>query len=244
MVLLSNSQVDHIHDLLLNQGVKFDSLRLDLLDHICCMVEQKMEAENLSFSMAVQNSIRQFGEDGLHKTHEATIFMLNSKSIFMKKISSLVGIVGSIIACTGGLFKIAHWPGANFMLLSGIAAIVLMYLPLLIVIKFRETESTLLKFSYLAGLFGAMVNGIGVVFRLLHFPGANVLIISSLLIIGLIFIPIYFTHAYRLAENKLSSLAFAGVLFVTLFLLYGLTYSGDSKTMGNSVYIMHQSIID
>ncbi|MEQ9261784.1 MAG: DMT family transporter [Owenweeksia sp.] len=243
MVLLSNKQVDQIHDLLLNQGVKLDSLRLDLLDHVCCLVEDKME-KGISFHTALHNSIKQFGEDGLHKTNEATLSMLNSKSILMKKISSIIGILGSIAACSGGFFKIMHWPGANMLLLSGIVAIVLLYLPLLIVVKFRETESTLLKFSYLAGLFGAMVNGIGVVFKLLHFPGANYLIIASLLIIGLIFMPIYFTHAFRLAENKLSNLAFAGVLFVALFLLYGLTNSGNGRVMSDSVFIMHQDMMD
>ena len=243
MVSLSDNQIDTIHDLLLGRGITLDSLRFDLLDHVCCMVEEKKET-GVNFQLALKDSIQQFGEDGLHKTQEATLSLLNSKSIIMKKISAVLGIISSVLACAGGLFKIMHWPGANVLLLSGIVGIVFLYLPMLIIVKFRETESTLLKFSYVAGLFGAMVNGLGALFKLMHFPGANFLIITSLLIIGLIFMPIYFTHAVRLAENKLSNLAFAGVLLVALFLLYGLTGAGNSSTMSDSVYVMHQNLMD
>ena len=43
MAQLKQNQVDSIFDLLLTHGVSYESLQLDLLDHICCMVEQKMD---------------------------------------------------------------------------------------------------------------------------------------------------------------------------------------------------------
>ena len=61
MVSLSDNQIDTIHDLLLGRGITLDSLRFDLLDHVCCMVEEKMET-GVNFQIALKDSIQQWFE--------------------------------------------------------------------------------------------------------------------------------------------------------------------------------------
>lgn len=242
MVLLSDNQVNKIHDLLINRGVRYESLRLDLLDHICCIVEIKM-VDGTSFDEALKEAVRQFGTDGLQRTHEATIYLLTLKFRIMKKIMSYIGLIGGIIACSGASFKIMHWPGANILFILGMLLILVLYLPMLMVAKVKETDSGTLKATYITGILGAMVNGVAILFKFMHLPGANLLIIASIIIIALIFLPVYLTHSYRLAENKLSSLAFVAVLFTGVFIFYGLTNIGKSSVVRDSIYLMHQNQI-
>ena len=220
--MLSDNQVDRIHDLLLDHGVKYDRLRTDLLDHICCIVERQMSS-GVSFESALKFSVNAFGENGLRRTHEATIHLLTLKLKIMRKVMSIFGLIGGLLTSNGVFFKMMHWPGADISLVLGILAIVFLYLPLLIFIKIKEANAGRLKAIYTSGIFGAIIHGLGVLFKLMHWPGGSQLMIISIAIIGLVFMPLYFTYNYKLAENKLSSLAFSAVLFSGIFLLYGIT---------------------
>ena len=60
MVMLSEQQIDKIFDLIVDNGVSYESLQVDLLDHVCCMVEQKME-EGKSFGDSLKLAMQEFG---------------------------------------------------------------------------------------------------------------------------------------------------------------------------------------
>ena len=42
---LTEKQIDFIADDLENRGLTFDDLRAELVDHVCCMVEEEMEVD-------------------------------------------------------------------------------------------------------------------------------------------------------------------------------------------------------
>lgn len=44
MASLSNNQVNIINDLIVQNGVHLNELKIDIIDHICCMVEKKMDS--------------------------------------------------------------------------------------------------------------------------------------------------------------------------------------------------------
>ena len=45
MYLLSDKQIDHILSDIRRRGVEMEDLQYNLLDHICCILEQELEAQ-------------------------------------------------------------------------------------------------------------------------------------------------------------------------------------------------------
>lgn len=240
MVLLSNREVDTIHDLLLTRGVSHDSLRMDLLDHLCCMVEERMDL-GAPFEVALSESTDGFGPQGFEKTQEETLYLLTSKLRTMKKITSIFGIVGSALTLMGILFKIMHWPMAGILLVLGIVLIAFLFMPLVLSVRLKESSTTMARFVNITGVSAALVFLVSVLFKIMHWPYANVLMTGSLFAVAFIFIPGYFIRSYRTAENKLMSVAYTLVMFTAVFLLYRMTANGSSKDMQNSIYVMHES---
>lgn len=85
-----------------------------------------------------------------------------------------IGIAGLII---GILFKTLHWPGANILVLaSGVLAIVTM--ALLLVQRPGPWTILLPRPAMLIGSVIAVI--IGWMFKVMHWPGANMLLLAGL----------------------------------------------------------------
>jgi len=85
-----------------------------------------------------------------------------------------IAIAGFIL---GILFKTLHWPGASYILLiSGVLTIVTLGLLLL-----RKPGPMIVQVQYPAMLIGAIMAVItGVSFKIMHWPGANLLLLLGL----------------------------------------------------------------
>jgi len=99
----------------------------------------------------------------------------------MRTIRS-IAIAGFIL---GILFKTLHWPGASYILLiSGV--LTFMTLSLLL---FRKPGPMTVQLRYPAMLIGALMTVItGGMFKIMHWPGANMLLMCGLLICALWFL--------------------------------------------------------
>ena len=96
MAQLSNTQEDIIYDLLVDNGVSYESLQIDLVDHICCMVEQKMD-NGLDFSQSLTLSTQEFGLSNFAEIQEATLYLLTLKLNKMKKVIGIIGIISAAL---------------------------------------------------------------------------------------------------------------------------------------------------
>lgn len=85
-----------------------------------------------------------------------------------------IAIAGYIL---GILFKTLHWPGASTILLtSGVLTIVMLALLL-----FRKPGPMVVQLQYPGVLIGSVMALItGVTFKVMHWPGANMLILLGL----------------------------------------------------------------
>lgn len=93
----------------------------------------------------------------------------------MRTIRS-IAIAGFIL---GILFKTLHWPGASYILLtSGVLTIVTLSLLL-----FRKPGPMIVRLQYPAMLIGALMAVItGGLFKIMHWPWANMLLMSGLIL--------------------------------------------------------------
>ncbi len=85
---LSDEQVDYIENLLKENGLSYPPLLEDLLDHVCCAVESKMD-DGTAFQVAIKEVLNAFGKDGIEKLQVQTLHLLNQKKQLMKRLSLL-----------------------------------------------------------------------------------------------------------------------------------------------------------
>ena len=116
---LTTEQIEFIQKDIEQKGIAMNDLAESLLDHICCSIENSTDRD---FNHAYENALKAFGQNGLQKIQDETIFLLILKrEITMQKSMYILGYIAAFLATTGLLFKLMHWPGANIMLVLGIA---------------------------------------------------------------------------------------------------------------------------
>ncbi len=75
MYCLSDEQIDYILNDIRRNGVEMKDLQLNLLDHICCIIEQELK-EGDDFGHFYQQTIRRFYRNNLREIEEETIDLL------------------------------------------------------------------------------------------------------------------------------------------------------------------------
>tara|TARA_B110000046_G_scaffold66152_1_gene73987 strand:- start:126 stop:866 length:741 start_codon:yes stop_codon:yes gene_type:complete len=222
MDLLTDKQVDIINDLLVDIGVDYDSLRFDLIDHVCCMVEQKME-HGSDFAESLQHSISKFGRKEFVKTQESTIYLLTLKLRKMKRVTSITGLISASLVLLGTIFKLMHWPGAGIMLVLGSAIIALIVLPLMAFLALNNNTVSTNTSSIIFGYGAAILLTIGTIFKVQHWPGAAVVANIGFAFLVLVFMPLYMLKAYKTSENKMLALSKTVIIIAGIVLLWALS---------------------
>ncbi len=70
---LSTEQVTLIEAQVDQSNITIGTLRDDLVDHLCCVVEIKLKKGN-SFEKSLLEAMRELAPDGLHELQEETVF--------------------------------------------------------------------------------------------------------------------------------------------------------------------------
>lgn len=221
MQALSHEQVAFITSDLQRQGIESEELRLSLLDHICTLVEEELENES-DFPVVYSRVLPRFFKKELKEIQTETNLVLTYKHYYaMKRTMIISGALSALTFVLGSFFKIMHWPGAGVMLCLAVLVFCFGFLPILFVLKTKESISSRDKIVlFIATLFGIIVS-LASLFKVQHWPGANMLWISALSILVFLFLPIYYLTGIRNPEAKLNTtissiliLVAAGILFM------------------------------
>ncbi len=86
MIELNEHQLFSIEKILEEKGLNDGSLKEELLDHICCQVEQAM-GEGLLFNQALKRSLDTFQEDEIKDLQQHFSNISNQKKSIMMKVS-------------------------------------------------------------------------------------------------------------------------------------------------------------
>jgi hypothetical protein len=222
MLSLTEEQIAFIENDIKVRGITSPDLSIDLLDHICCLIENELD-EYRNFETVYQQTLLLFGEKGLKEIQDETNRLLTFKHYyFMNATMKISGYVSSLMILCGSLFKIQHWPGANVLILLGVFFLSVLFLPLLFILKFKSTDENNRSIVLsIIGFISSVLICSGVLFRILHWPNARMITIlgCALLILG--YLPIYVLSIYKNTTNKINAsatiiLIIAGVgLFIT-----------------------------
>ena len=137
MYSISDDQVDFILDDIERRGVVTEDVRYNILDHVCCIIENEMTSES-NFKEFYRNTITQFYEKELCEIEEETQILLTFKHYHaMKRTLKISGITSIILMILGITFKAQHLMGAGIMMVLGLVIFSLIFIPLNIILKFK-----------------------------------------------------------------------------------------------------------
>lgn len=191
---LSEAQFEIIVESL-ETSLSMTSLKDDLLDHFCCFVEEKM-SEGQSFEEAFDQAEMQICPNGLREIQNETTYLLYPNIKIMKKLIYGLGLMATVATLTGFLFKIMHWPGGNVLFIGGFLLLLLIFMPVLTMKKYRLSETSAARAQWMVGFISALLMGVATLFKVFHLMGANILLIlgGATFILG--FLPLYFRGLY------------------------------------------------
>ena len=223
MYSVSDDEVEYILNDIEKRGVTTEDVRYNILDHVCCIIENEFNGEK-DFKKFYENTIARFYKKELSEIERETENLLTFKYYFaMKRTLKISGLISILFIVVGSILKAQHLPGAGVLLVLGFTIFSFVFIPLNIVMKFRDDQLKSNRLVMSLGLLLTLTGTIGLLFKVMHWPGANVLFYGSLALFGLVFIPLYAITSYRNPETRFNGMilttfmiAAAGMLFAMI----------------------------
>src|ERR1700741_2391193 len=107
----------------------------------------------------------------------------------MKKSVYISGIACAVIMLLGCMFKIMHWPGASMLFIIPVALFCLYFLPIALIASYREEKKY--KALHIVTFIVFLISMTGVLFKVIHWPGASILLFVGLPLPFILFLPVY-----------------------------------------------------
>ena len=109
----------------------------------------------------------------------------------MKKSVYYPGIACTILMLFGCMFKIMHWPGASVTLTVSILLFCFYFLPAALVNSYKSQETPKYKTLHIITFIVFSICMMGVLFKVMHWPGAGAFLIIGLPLPFVLFLPVY-----------------------------------------------------
>lgn len=198
---------------LVSRGLTFEPLLDDLLDHVCCRVEECMEGGN-DFESSYSQALDSIGEGRLAEIQHQTFLNLDKKFQHMKNFTYVFGLSSAILTILGSFFKRMHWPGAGIMITVGMMLIVLVFLPLYFISNHREQSERKNPVYAIVGYLTIALLLAGATFKIMHWPGAGIMLYVSVGFILIGFIPLYVVNIFQRSGKERTNLPYVVMLLV------------------------------
>lgn len=196
---LTEKQEQRIHEIVDRHGFQIQSLRDDVVDHLCCVVEERQH-EGLPFDKLLEEAIADLAPNGLIDIEEQTLFLLNfNRIVRMKKTIYFIGFLGAAVLTGGILFKLLNMAGANELFITGYIILLLIFIPLRIFDRYKTARTKPLnyRFMYILGFASSVIAGMAGIFKILQWNGANILLVTGTIVFVLGYLPFLFIKLYR-----------------------------------------------
>jgi hypothetical protein len=205
MEQLDDNQVTLILDRIIADGVTSKALQNDLLDHYCCFIEERL-LPGADFEQVYNMAFQNITPNGMHEIEQELYFTLNfNQFITMKRIIYLLGFITVFVISTGIMFKTLHWPGGPALVLaSPFLVIVTSGILFLNSLKHWKSHSRMYNTRVVTGFLSALLIANGLIFKLLHYAGGAFQVATGVLLLNLIFLPIFFYGLYKQALENIS----------------------------------------
>jgi hypothetical protein len=196
---LTPEQIAHIQAVISESKLTIQTLKDDLVDHLCCVVEYDV-MNGKKFDTSLQEAINELAPEGLEEIEHQTLFLLNStKIMYMKKITYVVGLASAISMSMGLAMKYFHLAGAQELTIAGFLTFVLAFVPLATVDRFKAQMQ--IPFSdrlrIIMGIISIAIMYLGVLMKIFHMEGANLSVLAGAILFSFGFLPALFFNLYK-----------------------------------------------
>jgi len=194
--VLNESQIEQIADMVNGSNITSAELKEDLIDHLCCVVEDEM-SKGKSFETASREALQRVCPNGLNEIQTETVFLLTSKRrkklnrmIFVSGFVSLSGLLITIV------LKLLHLPFSSIFLVLSNLVLVFLFFPFIIVrlVENIPGKRNIVIFAF--GFIGAWSFALSGIFAVYHWPGTLYMLLSGVLNI-LIAFSIFFFKIFK-----------------------------------------------
>jgi hypothetical protein len=202
--MITDEQFSFISEKIIKSGISSKEIKDDLIDHFCCLVEIEMQREK-SFDEAYRAAYQQTTPNGFEEIQHESFFLLNHKKIIlMKQFTYIAGYVFALSTTAGAFFKIMHFPGANIMFFGGLLGLSIVFMPLLLINKFKDKVLKAMseKLKWVFGTVSLVLILTGSSLKILHLQGAMVIFGLGMLIFGLLFLPFFFFRMFKSSQEE------------------------------------------
>jgi hypothetical protein len=223
MYVLDKAQVDYILNDIRRNGIETEELQFNLLDHICCVVENEMSPDT-SFEAVYAEVLPRFFKHQLREIQEETNLLLTFKNYYaMKKVMINSGLFTAVTFTVGSILKLAHLPGAAVLLILGIASMSFVFLPLFFLLKSKEEKVKSAKVILGTGVVFGILFCLSTLFKVMHWPYADVMWFIALGILFFVFLPLFYFTGIRKPETKMNTILASIMILTVGGLLFTLT---------------------
>ena len=198
---LSLHHIDQISRDISRQEITFSHLLEDLIDHVCCDVENEMQG-GLNFSEAYNRVKQKMGSRRFKEIQEETLYAVDTKYRYMKNTMKISGVAGTIMFGFAAMFKIQHWPFAGIMLTMGALILAFVFLPSALSVLWKETHNRKRLLLFVSAFFSGMLFILGTLFKIQHWPMAGEILSLAALSGIVFFIPALALSRLSDQENK------------------------------------------
>lgn len=103
---------------------------------------------------------------------------------------TLIGFLAAMLSIIGMMFKIMHWPLAGILILTGIGLFAVFFMPVYGYKLFSQINGTKSKLIGIAGAILFASIAAGALFKIMHWPGAALMLTIQFLVFALFICPI------------------------------------------------------
>lgn len=241
MNALTSLQIDLIRGDIRQNGVELHDLQDDLLDHICCAIEMESSAGG-AFEDIYMRIKQEIFPEGYRKVQESTTELLTQKYNNMKKAMNRFGIGGSALLLIGSIMKLLRLPGAMEGLILGALALLLGYLPLLLILSLKQTDTLLGKFRNFSGYIGANLMITGITLQVMHWSYGKEILFMGFAIFLIVFTPLFFKSLGKDAMLKIQPATLTVLLVAVVSALFAFSIKRPSLAYINSLLAVNANI--
>ena len=134
----------------------------------------------------------------------------------MKKLIYISGIASANLMLVSVLFKILHYPGAGVLLILATALFCFFFLPAALMSAYKNEGQKKYAATYIVTFIVFFCGMMGVLFKVLHWPGASIFVLIGVPLPFLLFLPVYLYQTR--SDKKSDSTNFLGIMFGLIFL--------------------------
>jgi hypothetical protein len=134
----------------------------------------------------------------------------------MKKLAFVSGLLSANLMMFGSLFKISHWPYADFILIIAATVFCFLFLPFALISWYRASEKksvTLTLTTFVVFFTGV----IAILFKIEHWEYQLPLMMLSVPLPFVVFLPVYIFHIRKDKHDQTFLPVMMGLTFIAVF---------------------------